>query len=168
MKRKIAAVVSAFASVSAMTSGAFSAFADDAASSSSNASSQAANPLFTLVIPLLGMFAILYFMAIRPQKKKEQEMKNMQSSLQVGDEIVTTGGIIGMIVRVGDDNVVIETGGERNKLRIKTWAIAENITAAERMKAASGKKTASPLAAAGLADENEGKKSKKKKNSDNE
>lgn len=138
-------------------------FADDAAASSSKTQA-AANPLFTLIIPLGAMFVILYFMAIRPQKKKEQEMKEMQNSLQVGDEIVTNGGIIGMIVRVAEDNVVIETGGERNKIRLKNWAIAENITAMERAKAASPKKNASPLAAAGLSDDSDEKKSKKKKN----
>ena len=94
-------------------------------------------------------------------------MKDMQNSLQVGDEIVTTGGIVGMIVRVGEDNVVIETGGERNKLRLKNWAIAENISAMERAKAASPKKNASPLASAALVDDTD-KKSKKKKKNDEE
>ena len=50
----------------------------------------------------------------------------MQNNIQIGDEIVTIGGIVGMVVRKGDDNVVIETGGERNKLRIKLWAISEH------------------------------------------
>ena len=60
----------------------------------------------------------------------------MQDSIQVGDEIVTIGGIVGMVVRKGDDNVVIETGGERNKLRIKLWAVSENTTAKEKAAAA--------------------------------
>ncbi|MBR4509366.1 MAG: preprotein translocase subunit YajC [Ruminococcus sp.] len=169
MKRKIASIIaSAVSAATALSYGAMNAFAEEAASGGADSGNKAANPLFTLVIPLVGMFAILYFMAIRPQKKKEQEMKDMQNSLQVGDEIVTTGGIIGMIVRVGEDNVVIETGGERNKLRLKNWAIAENISAIERAKAASPKKNASPLASAGLVDETEGKKSKKKKKNDTE
>lgn len=74
----------------------------------------------------------MYFVMIRPQKKKEKETKSMQDNIQVGDEVVTIGGIVGMVVRKGDDNVVIETGGERNKLRIKLWAISENTTANER------------------------------------
>ena len=68
---------------------------------------------------------------------------------------------------VGEDNVVIETGGERNKLRLKNWAIAENISAMERAKAASPKKNASPLASAALVDDTD-KKSKKKKKNDEE
>ncbi len=167
MKRKFASIfATAAATVTSLSYGAMNAFAEEAANGS-NGANKAANPLFTLVIPLVGMFAILYFMAIRPQKKKEQEMKDMQNSLQVGDEIVTTGGIVGMIVRVGEDNVVIETGGERNKLRLKNWAIAENISAMERAKAASPKKNASPLASAALVDDND-KKSKKKKKNDEE
>jgi len=74
----------------------------------------------------------MYFVMIRPQKKKEKETKSMQDNIQIGDEIVTIGGIVGMVVRKGDDNVVIETGGERNKLRIKLWAISENTTSHER------------------------------------
>ena len=168
MKRKFASIfATAAATVTSLSYGAMNAFAEEAASGGADSGNKAANPLFTLVIPLVGMFAILYFMAIRPQKKKEQEMKDMQNSLQVGDEIVTTGGIVGMIVRVGEDNVVIETGGERNKLRLKNWAIAENISAMERAKAASPKKNASPLASAALVDDTD-KKSKKKKKNDEE
>ena len=92
--------------------------------------------------------------------------EEMQNSVQVGDEIVTNGGIVGIIVRTGEDTVVIETGGERNKMRIKTWAISENITAAERAKEAAPKKSESPLALGGVADDDSKKSKKKKKNSD--
>lgn len=160
MKKKIAAsFISAITSVSAATAFAMSAFAEEAASG--EAAPASANPIFTLVLPLGIMFVLLYFMAIKPQKKREQEQKTMQESLRVGDEIVTTGGIVGMIVRVGDDNVVIETGGERNKLRIKKWAIAENVSAAERMKSAAPKKSA--LATSAVTEEKDEKKSKKSK-----
>lgn len=163
MKKKIAAsFISAITSVSAATAFAMSAFAEETSSGDTAAAST--NPIFTLVLPLGIMFVLLYFMAIKPQKKREQEQKTMQESLRVGDEIVTTGGIVGMIVRVGDDNVVIETGGERNKLRIKKWAIAENVSAAERMKSASPKKSA--LATSAVTEEKEEKKSKKSKKAD--
>ena len=98
-------------------------------------------------------------------------MKEMQDSLQVGDERVTGGGIVGIVVRTGEDTVVIETGGERQKLRIKNWAITENVTAMERMKEAkASKKSDNGLASAKLADDDEDeaaeekaeKKSKKK------
>ena len=117
---------------------------------------------------IVVFIALMYFLAIRPQKKREQEAKDMQNSLQVGDEIITSGGIVGMIFRVGDDTVVIETGGERHKLRIKKWAIAENVTATERAREAQAK-AKTKLAAAGVSDDDDKKKSKKnKKSEDNE
>lgn len=169
MKRKITAILtSAVSTVSAASLFAMNAFAEEAASGNSDAAAAAGTGggmITTLVIPLVLMFVLLYFMAIRPQKKREQEAKAMQDSLQVGDEVITSGGIVGMVVRIGDDTVVIETGGERHKLRIKKWAIGENVSAAERAKAAAAK-TKTKLAAAGVsdsADEEKPKKSKKKK-----
>ena len=96
-------------------------------------------------------------------------MKDLQSSIQVGDEVVTNGGIVGMVVRTGEDTVVIETGGERNKIRIKSWAIAENVSAKERANEAAGKdKAKNPLAAAGLSEDPSAKKKKKKKSDEDD
>ena len=170
MKRKIAAIfVSAVTTVSSAALFAMNAFAEDAASGSANGDAQqaAGGGLLTFVLPLVLMFVLLYFMAIRPQKKREQEAKDMQNSLEVGDEVITSGGIVGMIFRISDDTVVIETGGERHKLRIKKWAIAENVSAAERAKAAQAK-TKSPLAAAGVTDTDSSDKKKSKKSKKNE
>lgn len=168
MKRKVFSVVlTAIITAMSASAMAMTAFADGEAAAASTANGQqAATGMGTqLIISLVLMFVLLYFMAIRPQKKREQEAKNMQNSLQIGDEIITSGGIVGMIVRIGDDTVVIETGGERNKLRIKKWAIAENVSAAERTKEAQAS-AKTKLAAAGVSEEND-KKSKKNK-SDNE
>ena len=116
---------------------AMSAFAEEAAdTASSTQQTTSQGSFFTLILPLIIMFALLYFIAIRPQKKRDKELKEMQDSLQVGDEVVTGGGIVGMVVSVGEDTVVIETGGAKHKLRIKNWAITENVTAMERAKAA--------------------------------
>ncbi len=144
------------------------AFAEGSAAATAQPS--AGSSILTLVVPLVIMFGLLYFMAIKPQKKRDQELKDMQANLQVGDEIITSGGIVGIIARIGDDTVVIETGGERHKLRIKTWAIAENVTASERAKAASSK---AKVKAAKVEDDEEDaekpeKKSKKKKNNEDE
>jgi preprotein translocase subunit YajC len=106
-------------------------------------------------------------MAIRPQKKRDRELKEMQQSLQVGDEVVTGGGIVGIVVSVGEDTVVIETGGAKHKLRIKNWAITENVSAAERFKeakAAGKTSSSSTVEAAAVVDDDDDKKSKKKKN----
>lgn len=150
---------------------ALSAFAEGETTDTATQAASTGNVFFTLVLPLIIMFALLYFIAIKPQKKREKEMKEMQESLQVGDEIVTGGGIVGIVVRTGEDTVVIETGGERHKLRIKTWAITENVTAAERMREAKNAAASkSGLASAKLTDDDEPaeKKSKKKKDSDEE
>lgn len=164
MKNKIIYVLtSAIITVMSVSSLAFSAFAEEqqaAGTGQASASGTASGGIFTFVIPLILMFVLLYFMAIRPQKKREQEAKDMQNSLQIGDEVITSGGIVGMIFRIGDDTVVIETGGERHKLRIKKWAIAENVSADERKKEAAAK-TKTPLAAAGITDEKSKKKEKK-------
>jgi preprotein translocase subunit YajC len=77
---------------------------------------------------IVFMVAIFYFFMIRPQKKKEQEAKKLRDNLQIGDEVSTIGGIIGIVVKKSDDTVVIETGTDRSKIRIKTWAVAENLT----------------------------------------
>ena len=176
--KKLMSIVSAAASTAAMAGyTAMTAFADEAAADAASSSQDTAQmgagaSLGGMLIPLAIMFALLYFVAIRPQKKRDRELKEMQESLQVGDEVVTGGGIVGIIVSVGEDTVVIETGGAKHKLRIKNWAITENVTAAERIKEAkaSGKSSSSAKleSAAIVDDDDEDKKSKKKKDDEEE
>lgn len=168
-KSKFMGILSA-AAVTAVTASAaaMNAFAEGEAASSTTQQAAGGGIFMTLVLPLLIMFGLLYFIAIKPQKKREKELKAMQESLQVGDEVVTGGGIVGIIVSVGEDTVVIETGGAKHKLRIKNWAITENVTAIERMKearaAAANKKSGnSGLDSAAVVDDDADKKSKKKK-----
>ena len=89
------------------------------------------NGLVALLIqfaPLVLVFVIFYFLLIRPQQKKEKETQKMRQSIEVGDEIITVGGIIGRVVILKEDNVVIETGSDRSKMRIARWAIQANNT----------------------------------------
>ncbi len=74
------------------------------------------------------LIVVFYFFMIRPQKKKEKEAKQLRDNLQIGDEVTTIGGITGFVVRKTEDTVVIETGGDRSKIRVKLWAISENAT----------------------------------------
>lgn len=69
--------------------------------------------------------AIMYFIIFRPQNKKMKKEAEMRKNAQVGDEITTIGGICGRIIAVKDetDSVIIETGSDRARLRIKRWAI---------------------------------------------
>ena len=71
---------------------------------------------------------VFYFLLIRPQKKRDKETQNMRINILVGVEIVSAGGIIGRVVSIKEDNVVIETGNDRSKVRIKRWAIQSNET----------------------------------------
>ena len=93
---------------------------------SSTADAGASNPWSMLMtfIPLILIFVVFYFLLIRPQKKREKATNEMRNNVQVGDEVVTQGGIVGRVVSIKEDNVVVETGSERSKIRIKRWAIA--------------------------------------------
>ena len=82
-------------------------------------------------LPFVVLILLMYFLMIRPQRKKEKETMAMRKALQVGDEVTTVGGIVGIIVRKSEDNVVIETGGDRSKIRVKLWAIQSNETVHE-------------------------------------
>ena len=89
----------------------------------------------------------------------------MRENVRVGDEVCTAGGIIGIVLKVNDDSVVLETGGERNKIRVKKWAIHENITQMEEQQAAEReRKAARKNGIAAAPAEDSGKK--KKKNDD--
>lgn len=82
----------------------------------------------SLLIMLLvygGFFLVLYLIFFRPQNKKKKKEAEMRKNAQVGDEITTIGGICGRIVAVKDDSdsVIIETGSDKSRMRIKRWAI---------------------------------------------
>lgn len=169
-KNFIKAFVPAVSAVSTMAMPAMEALAS---SGSASANGGTAGGGGAMLISLVVMFVLLYFLMIRPQRKKEKETKAMQDNIQIGDEIVTIGGIVGFVVRKGDDNVVIETGGEKNKMRIKLWAVSENTSALERAKEAkeaSNSKQAEPDVAVGKLkdDEADEKPKKSKKNKDEE
>ena len=83
-------------------------------------------------IPLILMIVVFYFLLIRPQKKRDKEVQKMRENIEIADEIVTIGGIIGRIVSINDDTIVIETAGDRSKIRLARWSIQQNITATER------------------------------------
>lgn len=84
--------------------------------------------ILSMVVPLGLMVVIFYFLLIRPERKRTKKMKEMLDNLQVADEVVTTGGIIGRVLSVKEDTVLIETGGDKNRLRVLRSAIAENRT----------------------------------------
>ena len=90
----------------------------------------------TSVIMLVLMFGLLYFLMIRPERKKKKEAEQMRDALKVGDEITTIGGVVGEVCHIKDDNVVIEVGADRVRIEFKKWAISSNDTAAAAAKKA--------------------------------
>lgn len=97
--------------------------------------SAAGGGLSTILMIVL-MFAIFYFLLIRPENKKKKKAEEMRSSLSLGDEIVTIGGIIGKIVQVTEDTITFETGEDRVRMQVKKWAVSTT----DKMEAAEEKK----------------------------
>lgn len=84
--------------------------------------------LVVTIVPLVLVFVVMYFMLIRPQRKREKEVQKMRSEIEVGDEVVTSGGIVGRVVSIREDHIIIESGSDRSKIRIMRWAIQSNNT----------------------------------------
>ena len=80
----------------------------------------------SFLIMMVLIFAVMYFFMIRPQSKKRKKEEAMRKGVQVGDDITTIGGIMGKVVSIKEEteSLVIETGVDRSKIRIKRWAIA--------------------------------------------
>ena len=78
----------------------------------------------SLFFTLALMLVMLYFMIYRPQKKQEKKDAAMRSSLEIGDQVTTIGGIIGRVVALKDDTFVLETGADRVKIRFTKNAIS--------------------------------------------
>ncbi|MGM0395764.1 MAG: preprotein translocase subunit YajC [Bacillota bacterium] len=87
--------------------------------------------LQAFILPI-GLLVIFYVFAIRPQKKKEKEIKEMRSSLRVGDEVVTIGGVYGKIVKAKDDVLTLEVGSAKTKLDVTRWAVGSVINSSGR------------------------------------
>ena len=92
------------------------------------------NQILMLVLWVAVFGAIMYFLIIRPKKKKEKTEAKMRDSLAVGDEIVTIGGIMGRVVSIKEDSIILESGPDKGKQRFARWAIQQNLTVHEELK----------------------------------
>ena len=99
------------------------------------ATTEAPKNQWTTIALMAALFGVMYFVMIRPQKKKQKEEQQMRDAIQIGDEITTIGGICGRVVTVKEDSLVIETGADRTKMKITRWAIQTNNTAEDRLQA---------------------------------
>ena len=80
---------------------------------------------FSFLLPLLLLGALMYFLIIRPQRKRARQQRELSSSLEVGDQVRTIGGLLGVVVGMGEDWVVL--GIEDGRLRVQRNAIAGRI-----------------------------------------
>lgn len=92
------------------------------------------SPMAMQLIMIVGLFAIMYFLLIRPQKKREKQVADMRNSIKVGDDVVTIGGIYGKIVKVKEDRLTIQVGADKTKFDIAKWSISKVENAAPETK----------------------------------
>ncbi|MEA5095729.1 hypothetical protein SDC9_49736 [bioreactor metagenome] len=75
------------------------------------------------ILMMVILFAVMYFMMIRPQKKKDKEIKSMRDNLTIGDEVITIGGIHGKVVKVNDEIITLEMAHAKQRIEFSKWAI---------------------------------------------
>ena len=87
----------------------------------------------TMIFSLVLMVGMIYFLFILPESKRKKKSAAMLDSIQIADEVVTAGGIIGRVIQVDKegDTLVIETGGDKTRIRILKSYIIENRTVHE-------------------------------------
>lgn len=84
-----------------------------------------AGSAFASFVPLVLIFAIMYFLLIRPQQKKVKEHRAMVEALRRGDQVVTAGGIVGKVVKVGEDGIVEVEIAEGVKVKVVRQTITQ-------------------------------------------
>ncbi len=119
LTEKIFGIATAFAE----NGGAAAAGASASSATDPNAGgSQVLSLLFTF-LPLILIFVVFWFMMIRPQRKKDKQVKEMLNNLKAGDRICTIGGIYGTITGIKDDTVTLSVGRENMSMVVARWAI---------------------------------------------
>lgn len=118
-----------FGITSAMAEGETAAAVDAAGAVNPEEISPVASLLVTFG-PLVLIFVVFYFMLIRPQRKKDKQVKEMLNNLKAGDRVCTIGGIYGTIVGIRDDTVTLSVGRDNTNMVIARWGIrsVEEIT----------------------------------------
>ena len=104
------------------------AMAEGAAATGAAAEGEAAQvssiaALATTFLPLILIFVVFWFMLIRPQRKKDKQVKEMLNNLKAGDRICTIGGIYGTITGLKDDTVTLSVGKDNLSMVVARWAI---------------------------------------------
>ncbi|MCF2617624.1 preprotein translocase subunit YajC [Oscillibacter valericigenes] len=82
------------------------------------------NESTSMIVMIVLMFAIMYFLMIRPENKRKKKAQEMRDSLKKGDVITSIGGIVGKIVQVNKDTIIIETSEDRVRMELTKWAVS--------------------------------------------
>lgn len=109
------------------------ALAEEAAAVEAAGEEAAMNPVAALIstfLPMVLIFVVFYFFLIRPQRKKDKQVKEMLNNLKAGDRVCTIGGIYGTIVGIKDDTVTLSVGRDNLSMVVARWGIrsVEEIT----------------------------------------
>lgn len=95
--------------------------------------------------PLLLLIVIMYFLLIRPQRKREKSVNEMRKGLQVGDEIITIGGLCGKIVKTKDETIVVQVGADKVKFEMMRWAVSKVVESGARVAPKVSEEPAAPV-----------------------
>ena len=108
-------------------------FISDALAEGAATTAQQPDPLASLILPI-GLVVLFYFFLIRPQSKRQKEHRKMVADLQKGEEVLTSGGILGKITAINDDFVTLEVskGVEMNIQRMAVQSIMPKGTIKEQ------------------------------------
>ena len=90
------------------------------------AGAAAAPPAWISFLPIIGMIAIFWFLIIRPQMKRQKEHQQKIAAVKKGDQVVTAGGLVGKVVKVGDGYATLEVahrGDEAIEMQVQKQAI---------------------------------------------
>ncbi|MGI6737716.1 MAG: preprotein translocase subunit YajC [Anaerovoracaceae bacterium] len=101
------------------------------------------------IVLLILMILVMYLLLIRPQRKREKETNAMRNQLQVGDEIVTIGGICGRIVKTKEESLILQVGADKVKFEVMRWSVSKVTKPAgeKASKSESGRSTSADSAA---------------------
>ncbi len=106
-----------------MLLGISTAYAEQAAATGEEVAVNPIAALLTTFLPLVLIFVVFYFMLIRPQRKKDKQVKEMLNNLKAGDRVCTIGGIYGTITAIKDDSVTLSVGRDNLSMVIARWGI---------------------------------------------
>ena len=98
-------------------------FFNSALAETATASASGTGDMLSMIIMIVVMVVVFYFLLIRPQRKKDKQVKEMLANLKVGDRVCTIGGIYGTIVNIKDDTISLAVGKDNVNLVFARWGI---------------------------------------------